>query len=81
MVRTTLSNFRQHQSEFVDTVQREPIELLSRGARRRAVLVSPEFFDRAVAALEDQLDVRDAARARDEHGSVSHAELMAELGL
>ena len=37
MVTTTLSNFRAHQSELLDAAQRAPVEILSRGSRRRAV--------------------------------------------
>lgn len=81
MTSTTLSDFRAHQSKILDDAQREPVEILSRGSRRRAVVVSPEFFDRAIQALEDQSDVRGAAEARGENGQVSHEELMAELGL
>ncbi len=80
MTRATLSEFRQNQSSYVATAQREPVELMSRGAQRRAVVVSPEFFDRAVQALEDLEDIRAAARARNEE-TMSHEELMAELGL
>ncbi|TLP71175.1 type II toxin-antitoxin system Phd/YefM family antitoxin [Nesterenkonia sphaerica] len=81
MTSTTLSDFRAHQSKVLDDAQREPVEILSRGSRRRAVVVSPEFFDRAIQALEDQSDIRGAAEARGETGQVSHEDLMAELGL
>ena len=81
MTSTTLSDFRAHQSKILDDAQREPVEILSRGSRRKAVVVSPEFFDRAVQALEDQTDIRDAQEARSEEGQLSHEELMAELGL
>lgn len=81
MVSTTPSNFRANQSEVLDAAQRAPVEILSRGSRRRAVIVSPEFFDRAIKALEDQADIRDAADARRERGSISHEDLMAELEL
>ena len=81
MATATLSDFRNNQAAFLDAAQREPVEILSRGARRRAVVVSPDFYDRAVAALEDAQDIRDAAAARREQGSVPHAQLMAELGL
>ncbi|WP_133726718.1 type II toxin-antitoxin system prevent-host-death family antitoxin [Nesterenkonia aurantiaca] len=81
MTSTTLSDFRAHQSKILDDAQREPVEILSRGSRRRAVVVSPEFFDRAIQALEDQTDTHGAAEARSENGSVSHQELMAELDL
>lgn len=81
MTMTTLSEFRANQSAVLDAAQRGPVEILSRGRRRRAVVVSPEFFDRAVQALEDQADVRGAAEARSEQGSVSHDDLMTELGI
>ena len=81
MITTTLSDFRAHQSKVLDAAQRGPVEVLSRGSRRRAVVVSPEFFDRALQALEDQADVRGAAEARREQGGISHEELMAELGV
>ena len=81
MVTTTLSNFRANQSELLDAAQRAPVEILSRGSRRRAVVVSPEFFDRALQALEDQVDMKAAAAARRENDSISHEDLMAELGL
>jgi PHD/YefM family antitoxin component YafN of YafNO toxin-antitoxin module len=81
MVTASLADFRAHQSALLDVAQREPVEILSRGSRRRAVVVSPDFFDRALAALEEALDVRQAAAARREEGTISHAALMAELGL
>lgn len=81
MTKTTLSDFRAHQSKVLDAAQRGPVEILSRGSRRRAVVVSPEFFDRALQALEDQADVRGASEARREQDDISHEELMAELGL
>ena len=81
MVTTTLSYFRAHQSELLDAAQRAPVEILSRGSRRRAVVVSPEFFDRALQALEDQVDMKAAAAARREDDSISHEDLMAKLGL
>lgn len=81
MSSTTLSHFRANQSKVLDDAQREPVEILSRGTRRRAVVVSPEFFDRALEALEDAEDARAAAAARGEQGRVAHTELMNELGL
>lgn len=82
MTSVTLSQFRKQQSDYIAAAQREPVEITSRGAGRRAVVVSPEFFDRAVQALEDQLDIRATAAARTEtEPRVSHEELMAELGL
>ncbi len=76
----TLSQFRNRQSEYIAVAQREPVEIISRGVGRRAVVVSPEFFDRALQALEDQADILGAAEARSEAGRVSHAELERKLG-
>jgi len=81
MITATLSDFRANQSALLDVAQREPVEILSRGSRRRAVVVSPTFFDQALAAMEDALDVRQAASARLEEGTISHEDLMSDLGL
>lgn len=81
MTSVTLSQFREKQSDYIAEAQREPVQITSRGVGRRAVIVSPEFYDRAVQALEDQEDIRAAAAARADTERVSHEELMAELGL
>ena len=82
MASVTLSQFRARQSDCIAAAQREPVEITSRGAGRRAVVVSPEVFDRALQALEDQADIQAAAAARAEtEPPISHEELMAELGL
>ena len=82
MTSVTLSQFRNRQSDFIAAAQREPVEITSRGVGRRAVVVSPDFYDRAVEALEDLADIRAAEAARKEPGRrVSHEELMSELGL
>lgn len=77
----TLSQFRNEQSRYLDAAQREPVAILSRGTRRRAVVVSPDFYDRAIQALEDIEDIRAAAAARQEADEISHEDLKAELGL
>ena len=81
MASVTLSQFRSRQSDYIAAAQREPVEITSRGVGRRAVVVSPEFFDRAIQALEDHEDIRAAAAARREDGRISHGDLMRELGL
>ncbi len=82
MVSVTLSQFRNQQSDYIATAQREPVEITSRGAGRRAVVVSPEFYDRAVAALEDVADARAAAEARaEQEPRVSHGDRRRELGI
>lgn len=80
MTSVTLSQFRSRQSDYIAAAQRDPVEITSRGTGRRAVVVSPEFFDRAVQALEDQADVRAAAEAREEP-HIPFDDLMEELGL
>ena len=80
MTSVTLSQFRSQQSDYIAAAQREPVEITSRGVGRRAVLVSPEFYDRAVRALEDQADVQAAAEARTEP-RMDFEELVTELGV
>ncbi|MBC9955992.1 type II toxin-antitoxin system prevent-host-death family antitoxin [Yimella sp. cx-51] len=80
MKSATLSQFRGRQSDYIAAAQREPVEITSRGAGRRAVVVSPEFFERAMQALEDQSDIRAAAEARKEP-RIPFDDLMEELGL
>lgn len=58
-----------------------PFQFSAVGARRRAVVVSPDFFDRAIEALEDMEDIRAAAAARREGGEMTLKELKAEFGL
>lgn len=77
----TPSQFRNEQSRYLDIAQREPVAILNRGTRRRAVVVSPDFYDRAIQALEDLEDIRAAEAARQEAGGISHEDLKAELGL
>lgn len=66
MTTASLSEFRANQSRYIAAAQREPVEILSRGAERRAVLVSPELFDQAMQALEDQIDLAAAREAESE---------------
>ena len=77
----TTSEFRNEQSRYLDAAQREPVSILSRGSRRRAVVVSPDFFDRAIEALEDMEDIRAAAAARLDDEVVTLEELKVEFGL
>lgn len=82
MTSITLSEFRARQSDYIAAAQREPVEITSRGVGRRAVVVSPDFFDRALKALEDREDILAAEAARNEsEPRTSHTEVMAEFGL
>ena len=47
----TMSHFRSRQSELLASVHAEPVTLTSRGVGRRAVVVSPELYDRALGPL------------------------------
>ena len=77
----TLTEFRARQSDYIAAAQREPVEITSRGVGRRAVVVSPDFFDRALEALEEQADIRAADAARNEaEPRAAHADVMAEFG-
>ena len=62
MLTATLSDFRQNQAQYIAAAQVEPVELRSRGAQTRAVLVSPAFYEEAMEALEERRD----RRTRDE---------------
>ena len=62
MATATLSDFRQNQAQYIAAAQVEPVELRSRGAQTRAVLVSPTFYEEAMEALEERRD----RRTRDE---------------
>ena len=58
MSTATLSDFRQNQAQYIAAAQVEPVELRSRGAQTRAVLVSPAFYEEAIEALEERRDQR-----------------------
>lgn len=80
-ISATLIEFQNEQSRFLNAVQHDPVVILSRETRRHAVVVSPDFYDRAVQALEDIEDIRAAAEARKEADELSHEDIKAELGL
>lgn len=72
---------RTNWSVMLDQARIEPIEITRRG-RPVGVLVSPDFFERAVDALEDAEDLAAARAAKDStEPTISHEELMRELGL
>ena len=50
----TASEFRTRLSELLELSHRQPVTVMSRGARVRGVLVSADFFDRACTALGDE---------------------------
>lgn len=79
-LQVTFSDFQNRQSRYLDAAEHEPVSILSGGVRR-AVVVSPEFFDRAIEALEDLEDIRTAAAAQLDGGEVPLEDLKAEFGL
>lgn len=54
MSTATLSDFRQNQAHYIAAAQVEPVELRSRGAQTRAILVSPAFYAEAMEALKER---------------------------
>lgn len=76
----TVTEFRNQLSNVIGVVQSEPVEITTREMVRRAVVVLPEFYDRAIRVLEDQADVGAVAAARTEVERVSHKDLIRELG-
>ena len=84
MSTATLSDFRQNQAQYIAAAQLEPVELRSRGAQTRAVLVSPAFYEEAIAALEARREARERALAHYlAHPETAHTldELTAAWGL
>ena len=77
----TVSQFRQSQSQILAEAQHMPITITSQQSRARAVVVSPSFYARAVAALEDQEDIHAAEIAREETTEIQHEVLKEALGL
>ncbi len=72
---------RTNWSLILDQARIEPIEITRRG-RPVGVLVSPEFFKRAVEAIENAEDLAEArAEKESNEPMISHEELKRELGL
>lgn len=81
MSTTTSSKFRNEQSRYLEIAQNEPVKILSRGTRPRAVVVSVDFYERAIAAMEDADDARAAEAARREGDEITHEELKKVLDI
>lgn len=77
----TVSQFRKSHDQILAEAQRMPVTITSQRSRARAVVVSPSFFARAVAALEDQEDIHAAEIARQETAEIQHEVLKEALGL
>lgn len=82
MASVPLSEFGNALGDYLAAAPHEAVEITAPNAERRAVLVSPAFFDRAMQALEDQDDIHAAAEARkNPQSSIAHDDLAAQLGL
>jgi prevent-host-death family protein len=81
MVTTSSNDARIHWAELLDNVRSEPVHINRRG-RAVAVLVDPDFYERALEALEDAEDLAAARAAREDNEPlVSHEDLRRELGI
>lgn len=81
MMTVTSNDARTKWSEMIDAARNEPVSITRRG-KTVAVLVKPEFFERAMDALEEIEDIQDVADALAEDGPwVSLEDLKRELGL
>ena len=67
MVTATLDDVRT-ESALIDLVKDVPIAILAPDGTPGAILVSADFYERALDALEDAADIRAAAAARNEPG-------------
>lgn len=77
----TASDAREHFSEALAASGREPV-FITRHGKRVAALVTPDFYDRAVEALEDAEDIAAAHAALEEDApSVPWEVVRADLGL
>lgn len=78
MQSVSVSQFRANPSKLIAAARTAPVEITDTDSS--AVLVSPDFFERALKALEDQVDIAAAEEARTEITRISHEELLTELG-
>lgn len=77
----TASDAREHFSEALDAANREPV-FITRHGRRVAALVTTQFYERAVEALEEADDIAAAQASLNEQGdSVSWESIKADLGI
>ncbi|MCA1824006.1 MAG: type II toxin-antitoxin system Phd/YefM family antitoxin [Mycobacteriales bacterium] len=81
MKELTSSNAREHFSDALAASVREPV-FITRHGKRVAALVTPQFYERAIEALEGAEDIAAAhAALADDAPSVSWAAVRADLGL
>lgn len=81
MTEMTATDAREHFADALAAASREPV-FITRHGKRIAALVTADFYDRAIDALEDTEDIAAAHAALDEDGeSVPWEIIKAELGL
>jgi prevent-host-death family protein len=81
MAEMTSTDAREHFSEVLAAASREPV-FITRHGKRVAALVTAEFYDRAVEALEDAEDMAAARAALAEDGpSIPWEVVKADLGM
>ena len=77
----TVSSLRNHQSEILSRVQKEPV-LLLQNSKPTVMLVSPQQWNRTLLRLQE-LEEREQIRQRiaraDQEGDISYEEVMADL--
>lgn len=77
----TVPDFRLNLSAYINIAKREPVMITTDSGDHQAVLVSPEFFQRAMKCLEDKADIEAAAAARQEGTDLPIKDLFDELGI
>jgi prevent-host-death family protein len=81
MSEITATDAREHFSDALATATREPV-FITRHGRRIAALVTADFYERAVEALEDAEDIAAARAALEDDGeSIPWEVVKADLGL
>lgn len=77
----TSNDARTKWSEMIDATRDEPVTITRRG-RTVAVLVKPEFFERALDALGDIEDIEEAAAAaKSDEPTFTLDEIRREFGI
>lgn len=77
----TVPDFRLNLSAYINIAKREPVMITTDSGDHQAVLVSPEFFQRAMRCLEDKADIEAAATARQVGTDLPIKDLFDELGI
>lgn len=81
MKSVTVTDFRLNLAAYINVAKREHVMITTDSGDHQAVLVSPEFFERAMKCLEDKADIEAAAAARQEGTHLPFKDLFDELGI